>query len=205
MSGRTRDILFVALLIAAAVTASVLPVAPARSAAADEPAIPTQSPAQPAASALIPLFDCYRSNSAWGFTLTGQVVDVDGRIWTYRSQGKSWLPNVVQDGGARFYDEADLHAKYTDAKPLNTVDAATLAEKAKLLEAAAAGSMTIADGGARDAGYSGCHAYVRDAAHRRYRDVDLGSDGGVNDTRVKNESEAAQQLLAWLQSIKVAL
>ena len=152
----------------------------------------------------VPVFDCYRSNSAWGYTLSGRVIDSDGRLWSYGHRGKAWLPQVLEEGDARYYSEADLSEKYTEARQSGTVDSATLADKAKLIEVAALGPMNIEDGGARDAGYSGCHAYVRDAPHRRYRDIDLGSDAGVNDARVKNENEAAQQLLAWLRSVDVA-
>ena len=194
-----------ALLLAVFATACAFRVASARSAAADEPPAPAQKPAETAASTLVPLFDCYRTNSAWGYTLSGRLIDVDGRLWTYGRRGKAWLPQAMEDAGVRFYPAADLLEKYTDAQQSGSVDAATLAEKSKLIADAAAGQMVPEDSGVRDAGYSGCHAYVRNAAHRGYRDVDLGSDGGVNDTRVKNDSEAAQQLLAWLRSIKVAL
>ena len=183
--------------------ATLIVVAQSRSSAADDQVPPAQ--AAPASTApLDPLFDCYRSNSAWGYTLSGRVVDVDGRIWRYGSRGKAWLPQVLQEGSARFYKEADLREKYTDAQQSGAIDAAKLTEKVKLIEASAVGPMTVQEGGARDAGYSGCHAYVRDAAHQRYRDFDLGSDAGVNDLPVKNESAAAQQLLAWLRSVNVA-
>ncbi|HZX90266.1 MAG TPA: hypothetical protein VFE67_06460, partial [Rudaea sp.] len=82
--------------------------------------------------------------------------------------------------------------------------AAALAENKALIDAAGSGKLTIADGGARDAGSSGCHAYVHDAAHKRYRDIELGSDGGVSDMRTTNDAPEAQQLLKWLRSVGVA-
>jgi hypothetical protein len=73
-----------------------------------------------------------------------------------------------------------------------------------LIDAAGAGKLAVADSGARDAGSSSCHAYVHDAARKRYRDIELGSDGGVSDMRTTNDAPAAQQLLKWLRSVGVA-
>jgi len=79
-----------------------------------------------------------------------------------------------------------------------------LAGNKALIDAAGSGKLSVADGGARDAGSSGCHAYVHDAARKRYRDIELGSDKGVSDVRTINDAPEAQQLLKWLQSIGVA-
>jgi hypothetical protein len=161
---------------------------------------PVSAPEQP----IVPLFDCYSTNSAWGFTLSGKVIDAGGAIYSYGRHGKSWLTTPVKEQGAAYYAEGELQEKFSDARRVGSVDAGALADKPALIEAAASGKLSIADSGARDAGYSGCHAYVHDAARRRYRDVDLGSDGGVSDSRTTNDAAAAQQLLRWLQSIGVA-
>lgn len=179
------------LLVALAVTASVR--------AMDE-----DTSASVQAQTPVPLFDCFAMNSAWGFTLSGRFIAADGSIFSYGRRGKAWLATPVREEGARYYAEADLQDKFIDGRRTGNVDAAALADNAALIEAAAAGKLVIADGGARDAGSSGCHAYVHDAARRRYRDIDLGSDGGVNDTRTTNDAPAAQQLLNWLRSVGVA-
>jgi hypothetical protein len=153
---------------------------------------------------LVPVFDCFAMNSAWGFTLSGKLIDADGNVFSYGRRGKAWLATPVVEQGAKYYAEADLRDKFSDARRTGQIDAATLATNSALIEAAGAGTLTIADGSARDAGSSGCHAYVRDAAHKRYRDIDLGSDGGVNDVRTTNAAPEAQQLLKWLRSAGVA-
>ena len=174
--------------------------ASAAAASAADPGSPAPAPEQ----TIVPLFDCYRTNSAWGFALSGKVIDSDGNIYSYGRRGKAWLATPVKEQGGSYYADAELQEKFTGARRAESVDASALAEKTALIEAAGLGKLTIADGGARDAGYSGCHAYVRDAARRRYRDVDLGSDGGVNDMRTTNDAAAAHALLRWLRSIGVA-
>ncbi|HSE12539.1 MAG TPA: hypothetical protein VLB69_07885 [Rudaea sp.] len=156
------------------------------------------------AQRIVPVFDCYRTNSAWGFTLSGKVIDADGNIYSYGRRGKGWLATPVKEQDATYYSEADLLDKFAGARRSGSVDAAALVENTQLIEAARSGKLSIVDGGARDAGYSGCHAYVRDASHARYRDVDLGSDGGVTDMHTTSDAPAATQLLHWLQSVGVA-
>jgi len=156
------------------------------------------------AQALVPVFDCFAMNSAWGFTLSGKVIDTDGNVFSYGRRGKAWLVVPVTEGGAKYYSEADLQDKFSDARRTGQVDAAALAENKALIDAAGSGKLAVTDGGARDAGSSSCHAYVHDAARKRYRDIELGSDGGVSDIRTKNDAPEAQRLLDWLRSVGVA-
>ena len=158
----------------------------------------------PTAPALVPLFDCFATNSAWGFTLSGKVIDADGNVFSYGRRGKAWLVTPVTEGTSKYYSEADLQDKFSDSRPAGRIDAAALAGNVALIEAASVGKLSIVDGGARDAGSSSCHAYVHDAPHKRYRDIELGSDGGVSDTRITNDATEAQQLLKWLRSAGVA-
>jgi hypothetical protein len=166
-----------------------------------------QTPAstQPAsAPAITPVFDCFHINSAWGFSLAGKFIDSDGTIYSYRKTKSAWLPHEIVENGVRYLTEADLQAKYVEREKSGSIDAKTLADKNALIEAAANGKLVREDGGARDAGSSSCHAYIRDAAKARYRDIDLGSDGGVNDVRSRNDAAQAQDLLVWLKSVGVA-
>jgi hypothetical protein len=167
----------------------------------DSQAPPVQ--ATSADEAIVPVFDCYQTNSAWGFTLSGKVVDAKGSIWSYGRRGKAWLPTRTAHEPT-LLKAADLHEKYDDAKRVGNIDATLLQQKSALLAAAAAGKISVADTGARDAGSSSCHAYIRDEARDAYRDVELGSDGGVSDMRVTNSAVEAPQLLDWLRSIGVA-
>jgi hypothetical protein len=150
------------------------------------------------------VFDCFAMNSAWGFTLSGKLIDVDGKVFSYGRHGKAWLAIPVMEGSAKYYSDADLQDKFSDARRTGQIDAAALAANTALIGAAGAGKLAIADGGARDAGSSGCHAYVPDAARKRYRDIELGTDGGVSDMRTTNDAPEAQQLLKWLRSVGVA-
>jgi hypothetical protein len=182
-------------IIGATIAAALAAAAAARADDA-ETAAPAQAP--------VPVFDCFAMNSAWGFTLSGKLVDADGNVFSYGRRGKAWLVEPVTEGSAKYYSDADLQDKFSDARRTGQIDAAALAENKALIEAAASGKLTIADGGARDAGSSSCHAYVRDAARKRYRDIELGSDGGVSDLRTTNDAPEAQQLLKWLRSVGVA-
>jgi hypothetical protein len=185
----------IAPIIALALSAAFAAAASARAGDA-ETATTAQAPA--------PVFDCFAMNSAWGFTLSGKLIDVDGNVFSYGRRGKAWLAMPVMEGSAKYYSEADLQDKFSDTRRTGQVDAAALAENKALIDAAGSGKLAVTDGGARDAGSSSCHAYVHDAARKRYRDIELGSDGGVSDIRTKNDAPEAQRLLDWLRSGGVA-
>ena len=167
---------------------------------------PPAAPAStaPTAATLDPVFDCYQANSAWGYSLSGKVIDRDGKIWSYGKRGKAWLPALVKEGDAVYLTAADLQGKFADAKVAGNVDAKALADNSALITKAAEGKLTQTDTGTRDAGSSTCHAYVHDEARQRYRDIELGSDGGVCDMRIANDAVEAQTLLTWLKSAGVA-
>jgi hypothetical protein len=161
-------------------------------------------PAPATATATIdPVFDCFAANSAWGLTYSGKVVDRSGRIWTYRRRG-TMLPTAAHDQQGDYFKAADLARKHAGATASGQVDAEALARHAVLAVKAADGRIERSDTGVRDAGTSECHAYLADAARQRYRDVELGSDGGVADRRVVNDAPEAKALIDWLRSIGVA-
>ena len=154
-------------------------------------------------AAIAPVFDCYAANSAWGLTYSGRVVDADGRVWSYRRHGKM-LPAAVRENRQIWIGAADLAAKFAGATPAGQIDAKALSEHTALIDKASAGEIRRSDTGVRDAGTSSCHAYVHDAARARFRDVELGTDGGVSDVRIVNDAPEAKRLLDWLRSIGVA-
>ena len=182
-------------IVAAALSAVCAVAAPGAASEVEEPAT---------AAVLVPLFDCFSTNSAWGLTLSGRLIDAAGNVFSYGRRGKAWLVMPDTEQGANYYSEAVLQDKFSDARRTGQVDAAALAANAALIDAAGAGKLDVVDGGTRDAGSSGCHAYVHDTVRRRYRDIDLGSDGGVSDVRTTNAAAEAQQLLKWLRSVGVA-
>jgi len=151
-----------------------------------------------------PVFDCYQTNSAWGFTLSGKVIDSKGTVWSYGKRGQAWLPTRIKQGDASYLTAKDLLVKFVDAKQISNIEAKALADNLALIAAAAEGKVTQADTGTRDAGTSDCHAYIYDAGKQRYRDIELGSDGGVSDMRYTNAAAEAQTLLTWLKSVGVA-
>jgi len=159
--------------------------------------------ATPPAAPIDPVFDCYAANSAWGLSYSGKVVDRSGRIWTYRARGKT-LPAAAGDNGRSHFKASELAAKFAGATAAGRVDAKILAEHSALIDKAAAGKVTSVETGVRDAGTSTCHAYVFDAKTKRYRDVDLGSDGGVTDRRLLNDAPEAKALIDWLRTVDVA-
>jgi hypothetical protein len=163
-----------------------------------------EPPSAPAAVILEPVFDCYRANSAWGFTLSGKVIDNTGKIWSYGKRGQAWLPTRIKEGDASYLTAKDLQAKFLEAKEAGNVEAKALTDNAALIAKTAQGKLSQADTGTRDAGTSTCHAYIHDEVRQRYRDIELGSDGGINDVRTTNSAAEAQTLLTWLKSIGVA-
>ena len=158
----------------------------------------------PAAATLDPVFDCYHANSAWGFALSGKVIDSKGKVWSYGKRGQAWLPTLVKDGDAIYLTAKDLQAKFVEPKEIGSVEVKALSANSALIAKTAEGALSQADTGTRDAGTSACHAYIHDAAKQRYRDIDLGSDGGVSDVRATNSTAEAQVLLTWLKSVGVA-
>lgn len=175
--------------------------------AQDAPPTPKVVPTTPPVAEALranPVFDCYRMNSAWGFVMAGAMIDTNGAIHRYHIKGKPWAPTPEKVDGKNWLRAADLQAKFAHTKPDGSVDAKALKENSALIAAAASGTLTSADTGVRDAGTSACHAYIHDPARQRYRDVELGSDGGVADSRASNDAAAAHTLLAWLKSVNVA-
>lgn len=172
---------------------------------ATEPAPPaTPASTVPAAATLDPVFDCFHTNSAWGYTLSGKLIDSKGKIWSYGKRGKAWLPALVKDGDAVYLTTADLQVKFAEPKEAGNVDAKALADNAALIIKAAEGKLDQTDTGTRDAGTSTCHAYIHDETQQRYRDIELGTDGGVSDMHIANAASEAQTLLTWLKSVGVA-
>jgi hypothetical protein len=193
---QTIDLWIAAALLGAVCTASV-----ARAAQTGAPS--TAQGSSPSAASIDPIFDCYRANSAWGLAYSGKVIDRDGWILSYGARDKA-LPEPRKSHGHTLYDAADLLAKYAGGTRGSRIEASALAEHVALIEKASTGKIVSTYTGVRDAGTSTCHAYVFDAAARRYRDVELGSDGGVADRRVSNDAAEAQTLLQWLRASGVA-
>ena len=161
--------------------------------------IATVSAAEPSVP-FDPVFECYRVNSAWGFSMSGAAIGRDGTVVHYRLRDKDLRPLPQEDDAAIYYDASILRARFIDATPSNTVvDADTLRGNIALIGEAAKGIISASPTGVRDAGASSCHAYVPDAATHRYRDVQLGSDEAVSDMRFDNDAKAAKTILDWLK------
>jgi hypothetical protein len=160
--------------------------------------------AEPDKPTVDPVFECHRLNYAWGFAMTGAVIDRNGDIYRYQLRGKDSRPQPVKENGADYYPAAGLRAQLAEATKGGSVDKDKLAANAALIAKAAAGKLARSDTGVRDAGSSTCHAYTFDAAAQRYRDVELGSDGGVGDFKLVNDAPEAKTLLDWLKSVGVA-
>jgi hypothetical protein len=162
-------------------------------ASASEPSVPFD-----------PVFECHRVNYAWGFSMNGAAIGRDGTVVHYSLRNTDLPPIPQKDDSATYYDAANLRARFVGATPSNTVDADTLRDNIALVEDAAKGNVSESPTGVRDAGTSTCHAYISDSGMRRYRDVQLGSDGAVSDMRFANDAKAAATLLDWLKTVGVA-
>lgn len=164
----------------------------------------TPRPAEPAPAQATPVFDCFQINFAWGFTMSGRFIDADGTIYSYRRKQPAWLPHVIVEDGRHYLAQADLDAKYAERTKVGSIVASELDAHRGAIEGAAAGKLVQAGTRANDAGTSSCHAYVHDAAEGRFRDVDLGNDGGISDSPLRNDAKQAQELMIWLKSVGVA-
>jgi len=182
------------------------PAATAPPSAAPSTAAPSSAAPSPAAatSQSTPVFDCFHINFAWGFTLSGKFIDADGTIYSYRRKQPAWLPKAIEEDGRRYLSQADLDAKYVERTKIGSLVTSELDTHRGTIEAAGAGKLVQAGPGANDAGTSSCHAYIHDAAKGRFRDVNLGSDGGISDSPQRNDAKEAEALMTWLKSIGVA-
>lgn len=170
--------------------------------AADEPMPNTAEPVS--AAAVDPVFECYRVNFAWGFRMAGTMVDRSGDVYRYKVDDKDPRPAQPKDSEALLWPAAAMRARFSGLQPIRRVDSTQLAEKIRLIDKTVDGRLTRSDTGVRDAGLSTCHAYVFDAAREAYRDILLGSDGSVADTRFASSAAEAQTLIEWLKSVGVA-
>ncbi|MEP6941061.1 MAG: hypothetical protein ABI846_14940 [Rudaea sp.] len=191
MMNRLACIPFAALLVSTAV-------------AAQPPTGERVPVAYPPAAKPAPVFDCFHINFAWGFRLGGRFIDADGTIYRYEKQKPAWLPQAIDENGARYLTQADLDAKYVERVKIGSIVASEIELHRASIEAAAQGKLVQSGPAANDAGSSSCHAYVRDTGNDRYRDVNLGTDGGVSDAPLRNDSAQAQELIAWLKSVGVS-
>lgn len=141
------------------------------------------------------VFDVYEENYSWGHTLRGFFIDRDGNVSSYDHSGDRWVPNPNRSGRI---DDVDLAEKFEGAKPVVNVGAETVLQKARLIDHAAHGAVTKFNQ-SRDRGRFAYVAYMYDPDRRNYRTVVLGADGDWLET---NASPAAQELLAWLKTVK---
>ncbi|HET7777771.1 MAG TPA: hypothetical protein VFL07_04405, partial [Rudaea sp.] len=116
------------------VSPSIIGVALAAALAAAGSARAGETETAAGAQALVPVFDCFAMNSAWGFTLSGKLIDSDGNVFSYGRRGKAWLVTPATEGGAKYYSEADLQDKFSDARRTGQqIDAAALAGNKALI------------------------------------------------------------------------
>jgi hypothetical protein len=186
----------VAVAAIAALTASY--VAPA----ADEPKVIAAAP--PSGSAVDPVFECYRANSAWGFVMAGAMIDRDANVYRYAITSKDPRPFFADPAAENFWSAAVLQARFAPSQRSGSIDGGTLATNVALVSKTVEGKITRSDTGVHDAGSSVCHAYVLEPSGQRYRDIVLGSDDAVADFRLVNSAPEAKTLIEWLRSAGVA-
>lgn len=141
------------------------------------------------------VFDVYEENYSWGHTLRGFFIDRDGNVSSYDHSGDRWVPNPNHSGRI---DDVDLAERFEGAKQVINVGPETVLRKAQLIDHAAHGAVTKFSQ-SRDRGRFAYVAYMYDPDRRNYRTVVLGADGDWLET---NASPAAQELLAWLKTVK---
>jgi hypothetical protein len=141
------------------------------------------------------VFDVYEENYSWGHTLRGFFIEGDGTVAVYDHSGHRWVPTPDRRG--RITD-VDLAEKFDGAKPVLEIGIDTVRSKAGLIAHAARGAMSKYNQ-ARDRGRFAYVAYMYDPDRRDYRTIVLGADGDWLET---NNSPAAEELLAWLKSVK---
>jgi len=156
------------------------------------------------AAAIGPVFECYRVNTAWGFSMAGAMIDRDGNIYRYRIASKDPRPLFADPGTENYWPAAALQARFAQSQRSGSVDGGALAANVALVSRTVEGKVARTDTGVRDAGSSICHAYVLEPRGQRYRDVVLGSDDAVADFRLTNAAPEAKTIIDWLRSVNVA-
>ena len=88
-----------------------------------------------------PVFDCYHVNRAWGFLLTGTVIDDRGRMFNYRSANRAVIPAAAADSTPAFIADADLARRFENRTPVRLVEKRALEANIVLIADAATGSV----------------------------------------------------------------
>jgi hypothetical protein len=137
------------------------------------------------------VFEIWHVNHAWGFYSSGAFIDNTGRLFTF-SQGA----DIDQ---ATNYPASRLLARYgNNIQLIGEIDPAELAEQMALIPQISAADLTPTESFCNDFGYSYYLAYEYDAASQSYHSNILYQAG---DSARKNEGEAAQSLIGWLDQV----
>lgn len=149
------------------------------------------------------LFSVGYINFAWGYNNQGIYVDEDGAVWSY-----DWNPDFALPPTAAWDGFDDPSAIRPDEleelfapsrKLLRHVDKNELAEMELMIAEAAKGTISQPVSIGADAGSHTHVAYLYNSTTGTYREVLLQQRG---DFRQDNDSQAAEMLVTWLDSIR---
>mgnify|MGYP006964323393 CR=1 FL=1 len=135
------------------------------------------------------LFDCYYFNLAWGLSIYGFFISVEGDVCRYGIQKGKNLPEFISiDGTFREF----IDACRRDFSVIDKVDSQELSEHASLIEAASLGEVERSIG-SFDGGSTIFLAYTTAGDERRV--VILQQFG---DAIATNQSPETETLVKWL-------
>ncbi len=140
------------------------------------------------------VFDSYKQETSFRFTLDGICVDIDGVVWRYHSD-KPWLPEELRLGQV---SESDMMHKMEGAERVGTVTPDVMEEMIALIGPAGAVEVTR-DMQSFERDGSVDVAYRFDATKKSYEQVVLS---GTGTWAARNPSPEARQLLRHLDDIK---
>lgn len=145
------------------------------------------------------LFEVSRVNFAWGVSITGAFITVEGRVYRYDYYGTS-----SPDGATPYIEltagmtEEQVTAKHgSQAVPVTMVEQASLLAHFAMLAQARNGAL-LTQSGCADYGADRYVGYVFDAGTKLYTPVPLGTDG---DLAVRNTAGEGELLITWMREL----
>jgi hypothetical protein len=139
------------------------------------------------------LFQIEHVDWAWTRTLEGIYIDRAGNVFIYHQ----FLE--FPEAGQEAFTEEELLGKYSFNKELvDTIDPATVLEKAGYIADASRGSLSEPEHLCHDAGTTTYTAFTYDEATGLYREVLLRQHG---DWFRENKSQSAKALYEWLDEV----
>lgn len=142
------------------------------------------------------IFETEFQNFAWGISYHGEMIDTDGKVYSYNPAKDSVLPLYNADG---FYTDQELRAKYQHHKTyIKTIPNDSLNWSHTLAAQVTTTDYSDTSSVGADMGAMTYAVYLYRPQIRKYQKIILKVDGDIT---FYNKSESAMALAAWLQHL----